>query len=85
MPGIGGFFKGVKAAFAKTAQGAPKGTYVNNAGVTKAKPGYTALTNDAGKIISTSENAGILGTIQRNPGRTVAGFAAAGGAYYMLG
>jgi hypothetical protein len=80
MPGIGGIFKGLKASIAKTAEGAPKGTYVNGAGVTKAKPGFTLL--DDG---TTAKNEGMWAVIQRNPKRTAAAVAGVGGAYYMMG
>lgn len=81
MPGIGGFFKGVKASFAQTAKGAPKGTYtktVNGQAVaTKAKPGYKM---NGGKV---TKEQGLLAAAKRNPKNTLAlgGAAALGGAY----
>ena len=83
MAGIGGLFKGVKAAFAKTAQGAPKGTYTKLGKdgaelATKAKPGYKMV---GGKV---SKESGALAALKRNPKATLGVGAATLGAGYLL-
>ncbi len=82
MAGIGGFFKGVKAAFSKNHAG-KTGLYKNSAGQVKAKPGYELAKGQKGG--GTTPKDGFGNKLARNPGKTaLAGGAVLGaGALYL--